>query len=90
MNMKDLVQEVSETAKVTKKEAGAVLSAIVDTIEDTVQKGEKVTLVGFGTFERRERAARNGRNPQTGERITIPAKKFPAFKAGKNFKELVK
>ena len=90
MNMKNLINEVAESAKVTKKETGAVLSAIVDTIEDTVQKGEKVTLVGFGTFERRERAARNGRNPQTGERITIPAKKVPAFTAGKKFKELVK
>ena len=90
MNMKELVNEVAETVKVTKKEAGQVLSAIIDTIEESVKNGEKVTLVGFGTFERRERAARNGRNPQTGAEIKIPAKKVPAFTAGKKFKELVK
>ena len=90
MNMKELVNEVAETAKVSKKEAGQVLSAIIDTIEESVKNGERVTLVGFGTFERRERAARNGRNPQTGKEIKIPAKKVPAFTAGKKFKELVK
>lgn len=90
MNMKELVNEVAELAKVSKKEAGQVLSAIIDTIEESVKNGERVTLVGFGTFERRERAARNGRNPQTGAEIKIPAKKVPAFSAGKKFKELVK
>ena len=90
MNMKELVNEVAETAKVSKKEAGQVLSAIIDTIEESVKNGERVTLVGFGTFERRERAARIGRNPQTGKEIKIPAKKVPAFTAGKKFKELVK
>ena len=85
-----MVNEVAKSAKVTKKEAGQVLSAIIDTIEDSVKKGEKVTLVGFGTFERRARAARTGRNPQTGKEIKIPAKKVPAFTAGKKFKELVK
>ena len=90
MNREELVNEVAESAKVTKKEAGPVLSAIIDTIEGAVKKGEKVTLVGFGTFERRARAARNGRNPQTGKEIKIPAKKVPAFTAGKKFKELVK
>ena len=90
MNREELVNEVAKSAKVTKKEAGQVLSAIIDTIEDSVKKGEKVTLVGFGTFERRARAARTGRNPQTGKEIKIPAKKVPAFTAGKKFKELVK
>ena len=90
MNMKELVNEVAELAKVSKKEAGQVLSAIIDTIEESVKNGERVTLVGFGTFERRERAARNGRNPQTGAEIKIPAKKVPAFSAGKKFTELVK
>ena len=66
-----------------------ILSATIETIETTVKKGEKVTLVGFGTFERRERAARKGRNPQTGKEIKIAAKKVPAFSAGKKFKDAV-
>jgi len=90
MNREELVNEVAKSAKVTKKEAGEVLTAIIETIEGSVKKGEKVTLVGFGTFERRARAARTGRNPQTGKEIKIPAKKVPAFTAGKKFKELVK
>lgn len=90
MNKEQLVQEVAKKAKVSQKEAGEVLNAVIDTIEGSVAKGEKVTLVGFGTFECRERAERTGRNPQTGASITIPAKKVPAFSAGKKFKELVK
>ena len=90
MNKEELVDEIEKVAKVSKKEAGEVLTATIDTIEKTVKKGEKVTLVGFGTFERRQRAARTGRNPQTGATLKIAAKKVPAFSAGKKFKELVK
>ena len=90
MNREELVAEIAKVAKVSKKEAGEVLTATIDTIENTVKKGGKVTLVGFGTFESRRRAARNGRNPQTGATLKIAAKKVPAFSAGKKFKELVK
>ena len=90
MNREELITEIAKTAKVSKKDAGEVLSAIITAIETAVKKGDKVTLVGFGTFERRERAARKGRNPQTGKEIKIAAKKVPAFSAGKKFKELVK
>ncbi len=89
MNKEELVQEISKKAKVTQKEAGEVLNALVDTIQKTVSKGKKVTLVGFGTFESRKRAARNGRNPQTGKEISIPAKTVPVFSAGKRFKTVV-
>ncbi|MBR1424479.1 HU family DNA-binding protein [bacterium] len=89
MNKEELVQEVSKQANVTQKEAAEVLSALVDTIQKTVAKGKKVTLVGFGTFESRKRAARIGRNPQTGKELKIPAKKVPAFSAGKKFKTIV-
>ncbi|HSA06156.1 MAG TPA: HU family DNA-binding protein [Candidatus Gastranaerophilales bacterium] len=89
MNKEELVQEVSKKAKVTQKEVAEILSIFVDVVEKTVSKGKKVTLVGFGTFEARKRAARTGRNPQTGKEIKIPAKTVPAFTAGKKFKELV-
>ena len=89
MNKEELVQEISKNAKVTQNEAGEVLNALVDTIQKTVSKGKKVTLVGFGTFESRKRAARNGRNPQTGKEISIPAKTVPVFSAGKKFKTVV-
>ena len=90
MNKEELVAEISKSEKVKKKDAAAVLAATLETIEKTVKKGDKVTLVGFGTFESRKRAARTGRNPQTGKEIKIAAKKVPAFSAGKKFKELVK
>ena len=89
MNKEELVQEIAKTAKVTQKEAANVLGALVETIQGTVKKGGKVTLVGFGTFESRKRAARTGRNPQTGKEIKIAAKTVPAFSAGKKFKTLV-
>ena len=73
-----------------KKDASAVLSATIDTIQAQVKKGNKVTLVGFGTWEARRRAARTGRNPQTGATLKIAAKTVPAWSAGKKFKELVK
>lgn len=90
MNREELIAEIAKSAKVTKKDASEILTATIATIENTVKKGEKVTLVGFGTFERRQRAASTGRNPQTGKEIKIAAKKVPAFSAGKKFKELVK
>ena len=89
MNKEELVQEIAKKAKVTQKEAAEVLNGLVETVQKTVAKGEKVTLVGFGTFEPRKRAARSGRNPQTGATIKIAAKTVPAFSAGKKFKELV-
>ena len=89
MNKEELVQEISKKAKVTQKEAAEVLGSLVETIQKTVAKGDKVTVVGFGTFESRKRAARTGRNPQTGKEIKIAAKTVPAFSAGKKFKELV-
>ena len=90
MNKEELVEQIAKSAKVSKKAAADVLSATIETIEKTVSKGQKVTLVGFGTFEPRKRAARTGRNPQTGKAIKIAAKTVPAFSAGKKFKEIVK
>ena len=90
MNKEELITEISKKAKVSKKDAGLVLSATIDTIQSTLKKGKKVTLVGFGTFETRKRAARTGRNPQKGATLKIAAKTVPAFSAGKKFKELVK
>ena len=89
MNKEELIAEISKTAKVTKKTASDVLAATLESIQTAVKKGNKVTLVGFGTFEPRKRAARNGRNPQTGKEIKIPAKTVPVFSAGKKFKEVV-
>ncbi|MEO1672823.1 MAG: HU family DNA-binding protein [Cyanobacteria bacterium J06631_2] len=78
-----------QKASVTKKQADAVLSAAIETIMEAVSDGDKVTLVGFGSFERRDRKEREGRNPKTGEKMSIPATKVPAFSAGKLFKEKV-
>ena len=89
MNKEELVAEVSKKAKCTQKEAAEVLAAFIDTVQKSVAKKQKVTLVGFGTFEARKRAARNGRNPQTGKAIKIAAKTVPAFSAGKKFKDMV-
>ena len=90
MNKEELVKEVSKKAKVSQKAAADVIAATLETVTKTVAKGQKVTLVGFGTFEPRKRAARSGRNPQTGATIKIAAKTVPAFSAGKKFKEAVK
>lgn len=89
MNKVELVQEIAKKANVTHKEAADVLAAWIDTVQKTVAKGQKVTLVGFGTFESRKRAARVGRNPQTGKELKIAAKTVPAFSAGKKFKAIV-
>ena len=89
MNKEELVKEIAKSAKLSQKDAAEALEATMATIQTAVAKGQKVTLVGFGTFEPRKRAARTGRNPQTGATIKIAAKTVPAFSAGKKFKELV-
>lgn len=89
MNKGELVDRVAETASVTKKQADTVLSAALEAIMEAVSKGDKVTLVGFGSFEPRNRQKREGRNPRTGEKMEIPATKVPAFSAGKLFKDKV-
>jgi len=89
MNKSELVDAIAQKAQVTKKDADAVLTAAVEVVMEAVSTGDKVTLVGFGTFEPRERQAREGRNPATGKPIQIPATKVPAFSAGKLFKEKV-
>jgi DNA-binding protein HU-beta len=81
---------VSEKTEMAKKDVEKVVNAVIESIIDTVTRDEKVQLVGFGTFERRHRAARKGRNPATNEEITIPALNVPVFKAGKAFKDRVK
>lgn len=89
MNKADLVSAVAEKADLTKREAEKVVNAVFASIEEALAAGDKVQLVGFGTFEVREREARKGRNPQTGDEISIPATKVPAFKAGKALKDTV-
>ncbi len=89
MNKGELIDAIAEKASVTKKEADLVLTSMIESIMDAVADGQKVTLVGFGTFEPRDRQAREGRNPQTGMAIKIPATTVPAFSAGKAFKDKV-
>ena len=89
MNKTELVATVAEQADISKKDAEKVLKAFVDVVTEEMKKGEKVQLVGFGTFEVAERAARTGKNPQTGEAINIPASKAPKFKAGKALKDMI-
>lgn len=89
MNKTELIDSIAKNAGLSKKDAEAALQATIESIESALAGGEKVTLVGFGTFEVKERAAREGRNPATGETIKIKASKAPAFKAGKEFKEKV-
>jgi DNA-binding protein HU-beta len=90
MNKTELVNAVATQAELTKKDATAAVDALFETISKTLAKEEKIQLIGFGTFEVRERSARKGRNPQTGEEIDIAASKVPAFKSGKELKEAVK
>ncbi|CAM3802141.1 TPA: HU family DNA-binding protein [Bacillus cereus] len=90
MNKTELIKNVAQNAEISQKEATVVLQTVVESITNTLAAGEKVQLIGFGTFEVRERAARTGRNPQTGEEMQIAASKVPAFKAGKELKEAVK
>jgi DNA-binding protein HU-beta len=90
MNKTELISSIAQKTGLTKKNSEAALNAFVASVEESLQKGEKVVLVGFGTFEVRKRAARKGRNPQTKKEILIPASKAPVFKAGKGLKEKVK
>ena len=90
MNKTELIAAMADQAGLSKKDAEKALKAFTDVVADELKKGGKVQLVGFGTFEPRKRAARTGRNPQTGKELKIPAKTVPAFSAGKKFKELVK
>jgi DNA-binding protein HU-beta len=87
MNKTELIAAVAEKAEISKKDADKAVTAVIDAIVETVAKEEKVQLVGFGTFEVRSRAERQGRDPRTNSPITIPASKIPAFKAGKAFKD---
>lgn len=89
VNKAELVKEIAEKSDMKKKEAETVLAAVLSSIQEELVNGNKVQLIGFGTFEVRHRAARKGRNPQTGKEITIPATEVPAFKPGKALKESV-
>ena len=89
MNKTELVAAMAEKTGLSKKDAEASLKAFTDVVAEELKKGEKIQLVGFGTFEVSERAARTGRNPQTGAEMTIAASKAPKFKAGKALKDLV-
>lgn len=89
MNKAELIDQIAKDAGITKVQAGEALEAFTSAVVSTLKKGDKVTLVGFGTFSVAQRAARNGRNPQTGEVIKIKASKTPKFKAGKEFSEKI-
>ncbi|ASV69188.1 DNA-binding protein [Cytobacillus kochii] len=90
MNKTELINAVAEASELSKKDATKAVDAVFDTVLDALKNGDKVQLIGFGNFEVRERAARKGRNPQTGEEIEIAASKVPAFKPGKALKDAVK
>jgi DNA-binding protein HU-beta len=89
MNKLELVTAVADKAGLTKRDAEKAVSAVVESIEEALKRGDRVSLVGFGTFEVRSRKPRVGRNPQTGQEIRIPAGKVPSFKAGKSLKESI-
>ena len=89
MNKAELVAAIAEKAEISQKDSEAALKAFTDVVAEELKKGEKIQLVGFGTFEVAERAARTGRNPQTGAEMTIPASKAPKFKAGKALKDAI-
>ena len=89
MTKSELVANVAEKSGLDRKQADKAVAAIFDTIKKALIEGDKVQIIGFGTFENRTRSARKGRNPRTGEEISIPASKLPSFKAGKGLKEAV-
>lgn len=89
MNKAELITSLAEKSGLTKKDAEKALKAFMESVQETLTKGEKVQLVGFGTFEVKARGERKGRNPKTLEEITIPASKVPVFKAGKELKDVV-
>lgn len=90
MNKTELVEAVAKSAELSKADANKAVDAVVESVTKALSKGDKVTLIGFGTFETRKRAARTGRNPRTGAEIKIAASNIPAFKAGKKLKDAVK
>lgn len=90
MNKTELIEAVADSADLSKATASRAVDAVVESVTDALKEGDQVTLVGFGTFNVRERAARTGRNPQTGESMQIPASKVPGFKPGKALKDAVK
>lgn len=90
MNKTELIAKVADQAELSKKDAEKAVGALVDAVGEALKAGDKVQLVGFGTFEVRKRAERKGRNPQTKQEITIPASSIPVFKAGKALKDIVK
>ena len=90
VNKSELIDAIAESADISKAAAGRALDAMTNSITGALKKGDQVTLIGFGTFSVKERAARTGRNPQTGAEIKIPASKVPGFKAGKALKDAVK
>ena len=90
INKSELTKEVAAKTDLKQKDAEKVIDALIESIKDNLAKGEKVQIIGFGSFEVRDRAARKGRNPQTGKSLTIPATKVPAFKPGKALKDAVK
>ncbi|MCI8389406.1 MAG: HU family DNA-binding protein [Roseburia sp.] len=89
MNKTELVAAIADKAELSRKDAEKALKAFTDVVAEELKKGEKIQLVGFGTFEVSERAARTGRNPQNGKEMTIPASKAPKFKAGKALKDMI-
>lgn len=89
MNKTDLIEAIASNASLSKADAGRALDAIINSVTDTLRSGDQVTLTGFGTFIVRERSARTGRNPQTGDPISIKAAKVPSFRAGKALKDAV-
>ena len=89
MTKTELVEEVSRNADLSKKDSEVIVQAVLDSIVESLKTGEKVELRGFGSFRLRERASREGRNPKTGEKVFVPAKKVPYFKPGKELKELI-
>ena len=89
VNKAELISVMAEKSGLTKKDTEKALNSFIEAVEEALENGDKVQLVGFGTFEVRERSARKGRNPQTGEEIDIPAASVPAFKAGKALKDSI-
>ncbi len=90
MNKTELIASIANAAEISKKDAEKAVAAFIDSVTGALKKGDKVALIGFGTFEAKKRAARTGKNPQTGAEIKIPASTVPSFKAGKAFKDALK
>ena len=90
MNKSELIKSIAAKAELSQKQAGAALDALISSITEALKAGENASLLGFGSFEVRTRAAREGRNPATGEKVMIPAAKVPGFRAGKGLKDAVK